>query len=117
MKKALILTVAALTLCLAVTSVGWFQATRTQPSSERLGCHFDSGILVLNYTYGSNEVVSTDFDIREGKVVVSVSRENGGGGSLSPLYLGEARYSSVEPGTPVTYPDGGRLACPLRSPT
>jgi hypothetical protein len=115
MKRPSTLLAIALTLGVLVTSTGWFLTARPDDSSERVSCRFDAGVLVLGYTYGSDEVVTTSLEVRQDVVVVSVSRSDRGADSMSPLYRGEARYSSVEPGTPVMYPDGRRLECPDRS--
>lgn len=107
--------VALLAVALVLTNLGWYRSMHDDSSSRPLNCHFEDGALVLNYTYGSNELVTTALDIRGGRAVISLRTEEGDGGSLSIAYLGEARYSSIEPGTPVTYPDGQVVDCPIRS--
>jgi hypothetical protein len=102
-----------LALCLSVAGVVWVSGWGRDARSERLNCAFERGTLVLGYTYGRNEVVSMRLDVRDDRVVVSATREGSDDGSMSPLFRAEARYSSVEPGVPVTYPDGRRLDCPV----
>jgi hypothetical protein len=73
-------------------------------------CYFEGDQLVLTFTHGSNEKVTTSADLRADSVVVTLRREAGEGVSNMVAYAGEAKYR-VGAARTVIYPNGTALDC------
>ena len=102
---------AVLVVAVVVTSIGWYLSAH--PGGERFeSCHWEGGTVVLGYTYGSGDTVSTmvhpDGDHVVAQLRVDRPGDDGAGGGLS----GEAHYPIDGGPLPVEYPNGAELNCP-----
>src|SRR5205823_1929526 len=99
---------------LRVTSIGWDLSAH--PGGERFeSCHWEGSHLVLGYTYGSGDTVSTMVHPAGDHVVAQLQIDRAGGPTTLQALTGQATYSvSVGP-LPVEYPSGSELKCPTRA--
>jgi hypothetical protein len=103
--------VVLLAVGLVVTSAGWYLSAH--PGGERFeSCHWDGEALVLGYTYGSGDTVSTMVHPDGDHVVAQLRVEEAGGDRSAIGLMGEARYPVDGGPLPVRYPDGAELSCP-----
>ncbi len=105
--------VAVLALGLLVTSVGWYLAAH--PGGTRFeSCHWQGDQLVLGYTYGTGDTVSTMVHPAGDHVVAQLRVDEGGGNHTSQVLTGQAEYPISGGPLPVKYPNGAELNCPVR---
>jgi hypothetical protein len=105
--------VAVLVVGLLVTSVGWYLATH--PGGTRFeSCHWQGDQLVLGYTYGTGDTVTTVVKPHTDDVVAQLRVDEGGGDHVTGALSGEARFSLTGGTRPVHYPNGAELNCPVR---
>ena len=105
---------AVLVVALVVTSIGWYLSAH--PGGERFeSCHWEGDHVVLGYTYGPGDTVSTM--VRpDGDHVVAQLRVDRAEGSRPAMALdGEATYPISGGPMSVQYPNGAELNCPTRS--
>jgi hypothetical protein len=104
---------ALLAVALVVTSAGWYLSAH--PGGVRFeSCHWDGQDLVLGYTYGSGDTISTMVH-PDGDHLVAQLRVDEPSGPRPALALnGEARYPISGGPRPVQYPNGAELNCPSR---
>jgi hypothetical protein len=104
--------VAVLVVGLLVTSVGWYLATH--PGGTRFeSCHWQGDQLVLGYTYGTGDTVSTMVHPDGDHVVAQLQVDEGGGNHTTQVLTGEATYPVSGGPLPVRYPNGAELNCPV----
>lgn len=102
-----------LVIGLLVTSVGWYLSAH--PGGERFeSCHWEADDLVLGYTYGSGDTVSTMVHPSGDHVVAQLRVDEAGGARPAIALVGEARYPISGGPLPVRYPNGADLNCPER---
>jgi hypothetical protein len=95
---------------LVVTSIGWYLSAH--PGGVRFeSCHWEGSDLVLGYTYGSGDTVSTMVQPSNDHVVAQLRVDEGDGDHTSTL-SGESRYPVSGGPRPVEYPNGAELNCP-----
>jgi hypothetical protein len=98
---------------LVVTSIGWYLSAH--PGGTRFeSCHWDGDVLVLGYTYGTGDRVSTSVEPRDSDVVAQFRNREAGGNHTTQVLDGEARYKVSGGPRPVHYPNGATLNCPTR---
>ena len=104
--------VAVLAVGLLVTSVGWYLAAH--PGGTRFeSCHWQGDQLVLGYTYGTGDTVSTMVHPAGDHVVAQLRVDEGGGNHTLQVLTGQARYPISGGPLPVKYPNGAELNCPV----
>ncbi|HET8664231.1 MAG TPA: hypothetical protein VFM08_07950 [Nocardioides sp.] len=104
--------IALLGVGLVVTSIGWYLSAH--PGGERFeSCHWEGEVLVLGYSYGSGDTVST-WVRPEGDQVRAQLRIDRADDSQTSLE-GEARYPVSGGPLPVKYANGKELNCPART--
>lgn len=104
---------AVLGVALVVTSVGWYLSAH--PGGVRFeSCHWEGENLVLGYTYGSGDTVSTMVHPDDDHVVAQLRVDEPGGDRRDTGLTGEARYPVAGGPLPVRYPNGAELNCPVR---
>jgi len=105
--------VVVLVIALGVTSIGWYLSAH--PGGVRFeSCHWDGTDLVLGYTYGSGDTVSTMVHPSGDHVVAQLRVDEGGGNHTTQVLTGQARYPISGGPLPVQYPNGAELNCPTR---
>ena len=105
--------VAVLALGLLVTSVGWYLAAH--PGGTRFeSCHWQGEQLVLGYTYGTGDTVTTVVEPRTDDVVAQLRVDEAGGDHITGALSGQARFRLSGGTRPVHYPNGAELNCPVR---
>jgi hypothetical protein len=105
--------IALLGVALVVTSIGWYLSAH--PGGVRFeSCHWEGDDLVLGYTYGSGDTVSTRVHPDDEHVVAQLRVDEAGGNRPAVALTGEARYPISGGPRPVRYPDGAELNCPAR---
>lgn len=104
--------VVVLVIALGVTSIGWYLSAH--PGGVRFeSCHWEGENLVLGYTYGSGDTVSTMVH-PSGDHVVAQLRVDEGNNSTDQGLTGKATYPISGGPLPVRYPNGAELNCPTR---
>jgi len=102
---------AVLVVALAVTSIGWYLSAH--PGGVRFeSCHWEGPHLVLGYTYGSGDTVSTMVHPDGDHVVAQLRVDESGGDHTTQVLDGEATYPISGGPLPVRYPNGAELNCP-----
>jgi hypothetical protein len=102
-----------LVIALLVTSVGWYLSAH--PGGERFeSCHWEGNDLVLGYSYGSGDTVSTMVHPVGDHVVAQLRVDRADGTQAGVGLDGEARYPVSGGPIPVRYPNGADLNCPQR---
>jgi hypothetical protein len=105
--------IAVLAVGLLVTSVGWYLSAH--PGGERFeSCHWEGADLVLGYTYGSGDTVSTMVHPDGDHVVAQLRVDRADGPATMQALTGQARYPVSGGPLPVQYPNGADLNCPTR---
>jgi hypothetical protein len=105
---------AVLGVALVVTSIGWYLSAH--PGGERFeSCHWEGDTVVLAYSYGVGDTVSTMVQPDGDHVVVQLRIDDAGGTRPAVALAGEARYSVWGGPHPVEYPNGAALNCPTHS--
>ena len=105
--------IALLGVALVVTSVGWYLTGH--PGGVRFeSCHWKGAQLVLGYTYGSGDTVSTMVHPDGDHVVAQLRVDEPSGPRPQVALTGEARYPISGGPVPVRYPNGAELNCPTR---
>jgi hypothetical protein len=113
MRIARYVVLGVLVIGLLVTSVGWYLSAH--PGGERFeSCHWDGNDLVLGYTYGSGDTVSTMVHPSSDHVVAQLRVDEAGGAQPAIALTGEARYPISGGPRAVEYPNGAELNCPVR---
>jgi hypothetical protein len=98
---------------LVVTSVGWYLSAH--PGGERFeSCHWQGNQLMLGYTYGSGDTVSTMVHPDGDHVVAQLRVDEAEGDQSAQALVGEATYPISGGPSPVEYPNGAELNCPTR---
>lgn len=102
--------VAVLGVALVVASIGWYLSAH--PGGARFqSCEWRGSELVLRYSYGTGDKVSTMVSPQHDHVVAQLrvdERDGDTSGSLD----GVARYAIDGGPRPVRYPNGADLDCP-----
>ncbi len=105
--------IALLGVGLVVTSVGWYLSAH--PGGERFeSCHWEGSTLVLGYSYGSGDTVSTMVHPDGDHVKAQLRIDEPGGNRIAQALMGEARYPISGGPLPVQYANGKQLNCPDR---
>jgi hypothetical protein len=105
--------IALLGVGLVVTSVGWYLSAH--PGGERFeSCHWEGSTLVLGYSYGSGDTVSTMVHPDGDHVKAQLRIDEPGGNRIAQSLMGEARYPISGGPLPVQYANGKQLNCPDR---
>lgn len=105
--------IALLAIGLVVTGVGWYLSAH--PGGVRFeSCHWEGETLVLGYTYGSGDTVSTMVHPAGDHVVAQLRVHENGGSHTDQGLAGDARYPIAGGPMPVRYPNGAELNCPTR---
>ncbi|HEX3931581.1 MAG TPA: hypothetical protein VHW64_12815 [Nocardioides sp.] len=100
-----------LAIGLVVTSLGWYLSAH--PGGVRFeSCHWDGSKLVLGYTYGAGDTVSTMVHPESDHVVAQLQVHEAGDNHTQQALTGEATYPISGGPMPVKYPDGAELNCP-----
>ena len=103
--------VVVLALALGATSIGWYLSAH--PGGVRFeSCHWEDSNLVLGYTYGSGDTVSTMVHPDGDHVVAQLQVHEGGGATTLQALTGQATYPISGGPLPVRYPNGAELNCP-----
>jgi hypothetical protein len=103
--------IALLGVALVVTSIGWYLSAH--PGGERFeSCRWDGSTVVLGYSYGSGDTVSTMVHPDGDHVVAQLRIDEAGGNHTAVSLMGEARYPVSSGPLPVEYPNGKQLNCP-----
>jgi hypothetical protein len=103
--------VALLGVALVVTSIGWYFSTH--PGGTRFqSCRWDGDELVLRYSYGTGDTVTTVVNPQSDDVVAQLRVDEGAGDHTSGALYGEARFRISGQPRPVHYPNGAELNCP-----
>src|SRR5262249_19596331 len=98
---------------LVVTSIGWYLSAH--PGGEQFeSCHWEADTLVLGYSYGPGDTVSTMVHPSGDHVVAQLRIDEAGGTRPAVALMGEARYPVSGGPLPVQYPDGKAVNCPTR---
>ena len=106
--------IALLGVGLVITSIGWYLSAH--PGGERFeSCHWEDDSLVLGFSYGKGDTVSTMVHPDGDHVVAQLRIDEPSGGSTDVALMGEARYPVSGGPLPVQYPNGAELNCPTRS--
>ena len=96
---------------LVVTSIGWYLSAH--PGGERFeSCHWEGSHLVLAYTYGVGDAVSTMVHPVGDHVEAQLRIHEAGGNHIALSLGGEATYPVSGGPLPVKYPNGAELNCP-----
>jgi hypothetical protein len=96
---------ALLVVALAVTSIGWYLSAH--PGGVRFeSCHWDGSKLVLGYTYGAGDTVSTMVHPESDHVEAQLQVHESGGAHTLQVLTGEATYPISGGPIPVEYPNG-----------
>jgi hypothetical protein len=104
---------AVLVVALVVTSVGWYLSAH--PGGSRFAsCEWHGNELVLGYTYGTGDTVTTKVEPTSDDVVAQFRVDEAGGTSTAVALNGQARYNIAGGPRPVHYPNGAELNCPSR---
>lgn len=104
---------ALLVAALAVTSIGWYLSAH--PGGVRFeACHWEGSTLVLGYTYGAGDTVSTMVHPENGHVEAQLQVHEPSGNRSQQTLTGEARYPISGGPLPVKYPNGAQLNCSTR---
>jgi hypothetical protein len=121
--------VAVLALGLLVTSVGWYLSAHPggtrfalpvarlepHPGGTRFeSCHWQGDQLVLGYTYGTGDTVTTVVHPAGDHVVAQLRVDEGGGNHTLQVLTGQGEYQISGGPLPVKYPNGAELNCPVR---
>lgn len=102
---------AVLVVAVVVTSIGWYLSAH--PGGERFeSCHWEGKTLVLGYTYGEGDTVSTMVHPDGHHVVAQLRIDRADGDRVMIGLGGEARYPVYGGPLPVEYPNGAELNCP-----
>jgi hypothetical protein len=105
--------VALLGVGLVVTSIGWYLSAH--PGGERFeSCRWQGNSVVLGYSYGVGDTVSTMVRPEGDHVVAQLRIDRATGGASTTALAGEARYPVHGGPFPVEYPNGKRLNCPAQ---
>ena len=103
--------IALLGVALVVTSIGWYLSAH--PGGERFeSCHWDGSTLVLGYSYGSGDTVSTMVHPDGDHVKAQLRIDEPDGNHTAQSLMGEARYPVSGGPLPVQYANGKQLNCP-----
>jgi len=106
--------IALLGVGLVVTSIGWYLSAH--PGGERFeSCRWEGDTVVLGFTYGVGDTVSTMVRPEGDHVVAQLRIDRAEGPAASVALTGEARYPVSGGPLPVQYPNGAELNCPTRS--
>ncbi|HET9840949.1 MAG TPA: hypothetical protein VFQ01_02995 [Nocardioides sp.] len=98
---------------LVVTSIGWYLSAH--PGGERFeSCHWEGSRVVLGYTYGPGDTVSTMVRPDGDHVVAQLRVDRAKGAQRAIALTGEARYPISGGPMSVRYPNGAELNCPAR---
>jgi hypothetical protein len=96
---------------LVVTSIGWYLSAH--PGGERFeSCRWQGDTVVLGYSYGVGDTVSTMVNPQGDHVVAQLRVDRPGGDRRAIALVGEARYRISGGPLPVRYPNGAALSCP-----
>jgi hypothetical protein len=113
MRIARYVVLGVLAIGLLVTSVGWYLSAH--PGGERFeSCHWEGTTLVLGYTYGPGDTVSTMVHPSGDHVVAQLRVDRAEGNQATVALTGEASYPVSSGPLPVRYPNGADLNCPQR---
>jgi len=113
MRIARYVVLGVLVIGLLVTSVGWYLSAH--PGGERFeSCHWQGTTLVLGYTYGPGDTVSTMVHPSGDHVVAQLRVDEAPGDRPAVALVGQARYPVSSGPLPVRYPNGADLNCPER---
>jgi hypothetical protein len=105
--------IALLGVALVVTSIGWYLSAH--PGGERFeSCRWDGSTLVLGYSYGSGDTVSTMVHPDGDHVKAQLRIDEAGGTGSAESLMGEARYPISGGPLPVQYANGAQLNCATR---
>ena len=108
--------IAVLAVGLMVTSIGWYLSAH--PGGVRFeSCHWEGSKVVLGYTYGSGDTVSTMVHPSGDHVVAQLRVDEAGGNHTLQVLTGQATYPVSGGPLPVRYPngEGSQLPGPLRA--
>lgn len=109
MRILLFVVTGLLAVALVVTSIGWYLSAH--PGGTRFeSCHWEGDQLVLGYSYGTGDTVTTKVVPRADDVVAQF-RVDEAGGDHTQVLEGEARYHIAGGPRPVHYPNGAELGC------
>ncbi|HEY3530977.1 MAG TPA: hypothetical protein VGK78_17665 [Nocardioides sp.] len=104
---------AVLVVAVVVTSIGWYLSAH--PGGERFeSCHWESDSVVLGYSYGVGDTVSTMVHPEGDHVVAQLRIDRASGAQPAVALMGEARYPVSGGPLPIEYPNGAELNCPTR---
>jgi hypothetical protein len=104
---------ALLLVGLVVTSIGWYLSAH--PGGERFeSCRWEGDSVVLGYSYGVGDTVSTMVRPEGDHVVAQLRIDRADGSHATQALMGEARYPVSGGPLPVEYPNGAQLNCPRR---
>jgi hypothetical protein len=113
MRLLWIAAVAALGVGLVVTSVGWYLSAH--PGGTRFeSCQWNGDQLVLSYSYGTGDKVSTMVNPRTDDVVAQFRVQEASGSRSGPTLVGETKVAVAGGPRPVHYPNGAELSCATR---
>jgi hypothetical protein len=105
--------VALLAVALVVTSAGWYLSAH--PGGERFeSCHWEGDDLVLGYTYGAGDTVSTMVDPDGDHLVAQLRVDEADDVRSAVALVGRAQYPIEGGPRAVRYPNGAELNCPAR---
>lgn len=114
MRIVLYVVSALLAVGLVVTSIGWYLSAH--PGGVRFeSCHWEGSTLVLGYTYGSGDTVSTMVHPAGDHVDAQLRVDEPSGNHTQQVLNGEARYPISGGPIEVRYPSGAQLNCPTSS--
>jgi hypothetical protein len=106
--------IALLGVGLVVTSIGWYLSAH--PGGERFeSCHWEADVLVLGYSYGSGDTVSTMVHPDGDHVKAQLRIDRADDAQAAIALEGEARYPISGGPVSVQYANGAELNCPDRS--
>jgi hypothetical protein len=113
MRIVLYVVTGLLAVGLVVAGIGWYLSAH--PGGQRFeSCHWNGDRLVLGYTYGSGDTVSTMVHPDGDHVVAQLRVHQAGGSHTDEGLVGEATYPVAGGPLPVRYPNGAELNCPAR---
>jgi hypothetical protein len=102
--------VVILTIALGVAGIGWYLSAH--PGGTRFAsCQWQGDDLVLQYSYGNGDQVTTMVNPSTDHVVAQLRVDEKGDDSSSSL-TGESRFTLSGGPRPVEYPNGAELNCP-----
>ena len=105
--------IALLGVGLVVTSIGWYLSAH--PGGERFeSCHWEGNVLVLGYSYGSGDTVSTMVHPDGDHVKAQLRIDEPGGNRTTEALMGTAQYPISGGPLPVEYANGKQVNCPDR---